>query len=390
MLQFNILKSLFDCYIVFKTTTFQNNHWIVISIFIFLIILSFESLAYNFNKNKLIEHSSKSPILNTDEGFLYLSVSSKDFFSSFIIENVDTGKNLKFTKIEVGDNHALIKLKAGNYYWKRIRHYASLGLVTFKYEPDAFHFTVKPGVVNYPGTWITDLQFINNWKVFLSIKSYNRASFEWAYFKKHFIAITHNTKFQYQGIVKDEYPTYIEKLKQANKFTDDNAIYYQNKKAENLPINFYNIKDGIKPQTEKFPLLKDYLQDFTSPDADISSLGEYIVMSSMVDETKIFEVIETKNFNSHVILNIANPEAVNIRNLIWIDADSIIFGIMFITNDYIDNYIIIHLEEDYHIYLQKTTKLLLHVLSTFIFTFIYRIFIMVDIWMGKIIKRILS
>lgn len=55
---------------------------------------------------------------------------------------------------------------------------------------------------------------------------------------------------------------------------------------------------------------------------------------------------------------------------------SILFGVMFITNDYIDNYIIIHLEEDYHIYLQKTTKLLLHVLSTFIFT----LFIVYLLW----------
>jgi len=57
-------------------------------------------------------------------------------------------------------------------------------------------------------------------------------------------------------------------------------------------------------------------------------------------------------------------------NAIFFNAlySAIIFGIMFIVNDYIDNYIIIHLEEDYHIYLQKTTKLVLHVISTFIFT----------------------
>ena len=67
---------------------------------------------------------------------------------------------------------------------------------------------------------------------------------------------------------------------------------------------------------------------------------------------------------------------------------AIIFGTMFIVNDYIDNYIIIHLEEDYHIYLQKTTKLLLHVLSTFIFT----LFVAYLLWWlfgwGKSLKEV--
>jgi len=70
------------------------------------------------------------------------------------------------------------------------------------------------------------------------------------------------------------------------------------------------------------------------------------------------------------MMPIFNINHKNLSNAFIFNAlySSIIFGVMFITNDYIDNYIIIHLEEDYHIYLQSTTKLLLHVISTFIFT----------------------
>ena len=47
-----------------------------------------------------------------------------------------------------------------------------------------------------------------------------------------------------------------------------------------------------------------------------------------------------------------------LKNALFFNAfySAIVFGVMFIVNDYIDNYIIIHLEEDYHIYLQKSTK----------------------------------
>ena len=59
-----------------------------------------------------------------------------------------------------------------------------------------------------------------------------------------------------------------------------------------------------------------------------------------------------------------------LKNAIFFNAfySAIIFGISFIVNDYIDLYIIPHLEKNF--YLKSSNKLFLHVFAVFIITYV--------------------
>ena len=47
---------------------------------------------------------------------------------------------------------------------------------------------------------------------------------------------------------------------------------------------------------------------------------------------------------------------------------AVVFGVLFVVNDYIDFYIMPHLEKDFHF--KSSSKLIVHIFITFIITFI--------------------
>lgn len=284
------------------------------------------ALALKFNKDKLINLSGSKTELAADEGYLFLVLESYDYFSTLVIDRVGKGKRLKFSNVGMGGHYALIKLKAGDYYWKTLRSYTS-SLLSFKFDEDDFRFTVKPGVVNYPGTWILDLKYQGNRRVHLSFLTENKASYDWIYYKKNYQKFVGKTPFEFTGESQDRYFEYIKDIKKKMNFDADDQLFYHSRNQADLPIKFYHIDDGVLEQVKQFPLLPKYLSDEGQVTGEINPLGDWVLLSSKVEKRTLIEVVDIISMKSYVVFDEELPQRAQVNNLQWIDNDTFLYDL---------------------------------------------------------------
>lgn len=291
------------------------------------LMCSYQVHALKFNEKELIVLHGSEEGLAADEGYLYLSVDSENHFTTVILDRVGSGKRLRFTDMVDGENHALIQLEAGTYYWKSIRGYLLFGLSWFHFDEDEFFFEVKPGVVNYPGTWQSNFKITGFLQGYLSLKATNKASIEWPYFKRHYRQFTDNKPFEYSGHTVDRYNLHLEGMVEKYGFKARHKIDYQNTVQKDLPIQYFDIDEGVELQTKQFPLLSEYLNNDAQISGEINPKGEWILLSSRQTKDTVIEVVNIKTLKSYVVFKENLPARVRVRNLQWIDDDSFLYDL---------------------------------------------------------------
>ena len=102
-----------------------------------LLCISITSLAIEFNQAEIISLASKEDELKPDEGYLFLSLDTTNEITRIIIKPENSGKKIVFKKVAKGKNHALLKLKAGNYYWHSIKFKGSYYRNQVKFKKNA-------------------------------------------------------------------------------------------------------------------------------------------------------------------------------------------------------------------------------------------------------------
>ena len=301
---------------VFKQKTF------IIYLTIGFIVLFYSTGLYalQFNTNETIILKGKNEKLSDNEGYLYLSIDSQTGFKYFTIWHVNGGKPLRFDDVSSGKNHALIKLKAGDYYWVRFK----VGNYFYDFKRTQFPFKIEPGVINYPGTWNFAFKSNNNIGT-LFINSTNNFSTEYKSLKKHHHALTNDYQFKFQGDVPDHFSQYFHDALTANSdygINKSKALQY----TASTVIE-YDKKEGIKKETEKFENIEKYFKDGNQSIGKLNPSGQFLLYSAVEGEYTRIKVLNLQSFESFVIYKEKIPQHSYIEDMQWIDEDSIYYRI---------------------------------------------------------------
>ena len=157
--------------------------------------------ALEFNQKELLILSGKQAALAEGEGYLYLPVLTNANWGKVYIDHVESGKQIKFKDVVADENHALLKLKSGKYYFRKIKKYIGYGSVTFKFDKDKYVFEVKEGVLNYPGNWFIDFEWLSRGRVSVELKLTNKFISENDHYQKQFSHILPGQQLTYSGSV---------------------------------------------------------------------------------------------------------------------------------------------------------------------------------------------
>ncbi|MFC3195175.1 alpha/beta hydrolase family protein [Marinicella sediminis] len=292
-----------------------------------LLLLSQQALSLKFNQNELLILKGSDPELADDEGYLFLSVESNQHFTTVILDHVDSGKRMRFSDMQQGENHALVKLKAGKYYWKSLRGYIMWGLSWIRFDKDEHVFEVKPGVINYPGTWLAEVKFSSSLSGSFSLKSTNKATLEWPYFKQHYQQYTGQTPLVFSGHANDPYFQYLPGIIAQQDFESITALDYREIDKQQSPIKVFDIMQGVDQAKNMFPKLADYLDTNRQVSGEINPQGDWILLSSLQDKMTLIEVVNINTFKSYVVFKESLPDRARISSLRWIDNDSFIYDL---------------------------------------------------------------
>ncbi len=285
--------------------------------------------ALEFDQQELIILKGNDPQLAADEGYLYFPFQSNTELKYILLDHVDSGKSIKFKNISSGENHALLKLKAGKYYWKRIRKELGNYVYQVRYKKDDHQFEVKPGKVNYVGNWMFNMQFRNNGMFNIDLTSTNKFSYEWLNYQTHYSQFINQLPLEYVGSVKDMYPTKIQSLLSMNHQVNKQSINLHGLPKNNPLLNFYDTSDGVAQQSAEFPELTSYVKNNDRKAGDMSPSGEYIILHSRIAGEYVIELLHTQSFVSYVLFKKKLHENTSIRNLNWIDHDSFLYDLDF-------------------------------------------------------------
>lgn len=289
-----------------------------------LIFLSTQAYSYHFNTNEVINTSGGDDWnLSEDEGYLLLSLNTdlsmdyKDKIDNLTIKSIGFGNNLKFYDIQKGENFALLKLKAGTYYWDLFMYYFKTGKFRFNYDKDEYAFKVEPGVINYPGTWNSSLNYVLSFKAYHELRKNNQLALELKKLRKFNKDLFLKYEVKYQGDYEDRFFQYY-------KEKSESIV------AEELhkPITF-DISDGIDEELNSYPNIKDYFLENKQSIGEFSPEGKYL---SFILEVKGYSMINILNLDTYETVKIFQkqlPENSYIQTVKWIDKDSIYYNIKY-------------------------------------------------------------
>ena len=296
----------------------QNTFFIYLTIGFIVLFYSTGLYALQFNTNELIVLKGNGEKLLNNEGYLYLSIDSQTGFKYFTIWHVNGGKQIRFDNVSSGKHHALIKLKAGDYYWVRFK----IGNYFYNFNRTQFPFSIEPGVINYPGTWGFNFKSNNNTGI-LSINNTNKYSSELEKFKKNHQALLENYQFKFQGDVPDHYSQYYSDILKNN--NDYFLIKSDELKNINTSIIEYDKTDGIEEEIEKFENIEKYFKDGNQSIGKLNPSGQFLLYSVVEGEYTRIKVLNLQSFESFTIYKEKIPQHSYIEDMQWIDEDSIYY-----------------------------------------------------------------
>jgi dipeptidyl aminopeptidase/acylaminoacyl peptidase len=319
---------------------------------LFLLVISTTLLAkeVQFNTNELIILKGKEESLSSDEGYLLLSLETYDHIGELVIKPTGSGKKLKFKGVFIGENFALIKLKAGEYYWDKIKYYFLLGSMPFNYKKSDFTFKVEAGVINYPGTWYANLNFTGIDSAALPFKAVNKLSYELGKLRKVHNDLYQKYPFKYQGAIKDNYPEFFKHVsKLFPEQTSENAIEkhlssFEKKKQKYV---FYDKSDGIDAETEKFKNVENYLKDSSQSIGNFSPNGKFLLYSTVEEKVTRIEVLNISTYTSFVVFRNVLPQYSYLKDIKWVDNDSIYYQVQMSTGAALNKVVHLNINSEY-------------------------------------------
>jgi|GEM_PF-901144 len=293
------------------------------------VLLCFTSHALDFDQQELQILKGNNPKLEDNEGYLFFPFQSNTDLKYILLDHVESGKSIKFKNIASGEHHALLKLKAGKYYWKRVRKEIGYAVYQVRYKKHEHQFEVKPGVVNYAGNWMFNLEFRNNGMFGYSLTTTNKYAYEWLNYKTQFGPLINNQPLTYVGEVEDRYPLKMQQLMSRNPQVSDDSINLHGLPKSSPLLKFYDTSDGIEQQEAEFPQLTSYVKTNDRSVGEMSPTGEYIILHSRVDAQYMIEILHVETLVSYVLFKQKLHQNTRIRNLSWIDQDSFLYDLDF-------------------------------------------------------------
>jgi len=257
---------------------------------------------------------------------------------------VGFGKSIKFDDIKIGHNHALLKVKAGDYFWQHLQIYLG-GRFTFrsKFEKDDYLFTVKPGIINYPGTWSFSAEWVGNNRVKLDFDNYNYSSYEIPFFQSQFKNLSTTTDFIYQGQIEDPYPAHLATAIKSYPSPHKPDISYQLNKGNDLPMTLIDQSSSTEKALQAYPALQDYLNRDIQRIGAASPNEAFLLFSSNHDDVIRVGLINTKTYHSYLLYQQQLPKNTMIKDLAWVDNNTFFLTL---SNSNINRSYVAHLEID--------------------------------------------
>ena len=295
-------------------------HSIRTLLIILTFLISFETQCYQFNTKQIINTTSKNELqLEDDEGYLLLALDTAEEIDSLILKSDKFGGNLNFREVQPGQNFALIKLKAATYNWDAFIYYGKKARVRFTYAKDKHHFLVEPGVINYPGSWKSQLKYTHSMKVYHFISKNNVLAGELDNFKNLNQQLFTKYNIKYQGKFEDRFFTYYKDHKlRAKEFekTTENTVNYK-------------VEDGISEKLSQFPQIKDYLAENKQSTGEFSPDGSYLLIFTEIKGISLINVLNLKTFDIVKIMQQKLPENSYISKVRWVDNDTVYYNVMY-------------------------------------------------------------
>lgn len=288
-----------------------------------LLLILQNACAYEFNTGKVINASGSKKVLAEDEGYLYLSFETNSDISRITLDGEGIGNKIRFNDIKRGDNHALVKLKAGKYSWEYINIYVGIGLIRYDVDEEKYAFEVKPGVVNYPGSWWFTGEWAYAHKALLRLQNYNFLSYEVFHFKKHFSHLIDELAFEYQGKIKDPYNSYLFDAIEHSPLKSVPNLYYRADKPSQNPMTVFEKNTPTSDQELDYPNLKKYFQKDSQLINAASKDGRFLLFSSSVNGLISIGLIGVEKLDVFLLYQQQLPSGSVVSELDWIDKDSL-------------------------------------------------------------------
>lgn len=289
---------------------------------VLMLVINWPAMSESFNSGELINHHGSKNKLAADEGYLYLSLDTNSDISRITIDAVGLSKKIRFNDIKKGNNYALLKVKAGEYYWEHINIYVGIGNIRKQLGSDEYSFNVKPGVVNYPGSWKFNGQWIENARARLSLQNYNWLSFEMEHYKKYYARLVGDVPFEYQSQIDDPYPKFLTEATNNTQLKPIPNLYYSTDTRDDLPMTMFTKDTSTEKQEAKYPMLKSYFQYDSQSIRSVNPAGNYLLFSSVLDEVVSIGLIRVNNYETFVLYQQKLPSKTYVSELDWIDNDS--------------------------------------------------------------------
>ena len=279
--------------------------------------------AESFNTGELIIKSGSKHELADDEGYLFLAFETDTKISRLTIGRKGVGNKIRFNGVERGENHALLKVKAGQYHWKHINIFFGRGVIRKTFKNDDFTFTVKPGVVNYPGSWSFTGRWVGNMQARMHLAGYNHLSYEFELFKAQYQKLVGQVSFEYQGTVKDPYPGH---LNQAVKAYDREEpmpeLFYSTANKDQLPFTIWTKDTPTTEADQRYPSLRKYFQFDRQAIRSTSPNQSLMLFSAKNDDVISIGIIGVEKFDTYLLYQQKLPSKTTVSELSWIDDDS--------------------------------------------------------------------
>jgi len=305
--------------------------------FILLILSHIPSIGFSaerFNTHKLIVLNGHKSELEAGEGYLFLSFHSNYYIEQLKIKPKKSGASIKFNEVLGGQNYALIKLKVGDYYWDKIKFNVLNSQLSFNYNKSEKTFTIKPGVINYPGSWDARLNFVIGNRYRLTFNPQNKSSIEYKAIKILYPELLKKYNFKYQGIIEDNYPSYYEQISTSYKEipTQTQNItsllpIIETKKSTNHST--FDVSQGIDKQLKDYQNIKKYFNGSHQVIGNFNPNGDFLVYTSLEEKYTRIEVLHLNLNKSKTIFKEKLPEGAYIDTLSWVDNNSVFYRVIY-------------------------------------------------------------
>ncbi|MFK8012695.1 MAG: alpha/beta hydrolase family protein [Marinicellaceae bacterium] len=248
------------------------------------------------------------------------------------IKSLNGHKKIKFQDIEAGNHYALIKLKAGDYYWD-IFNLTSYWKNIVNYDQGEKKFKVEAGIINYPGSWVSSLEY-RNYRSAHYLNSENNMSVVLKKFREQHTNLYNKYTFKYQGLVEDNYPAYYKKLSESFKQTEKPILFNSVSTEPNQnEYNYYDSSDGIDDELKSYPKLQDYLENSNQSIGRINPSGNFLTYSVIEDEVTYIKVLNLSSYVADIIYQQKLSKKSYIEEIEWIDNNSIFFKVNYLNTE---------------------------------------------------------